>query len=629
MSKVSAAFQISLFFLLCIISFLSYFGRINPHTLGLLSDISVFFFGFAFALFIIPFGKKIFVLYFIALVILCVFLVVSSWWYFQYFQSYYNYSSLGFRADLFEVSKAFSSFMYKQEAGYFVFLTALFSVFVVVFYQEPLKSKRYYFLASTFTFSLAAVCWAVVEISLVHYKNLNIAVLQPAYLHPVHAFFTGSDKNRDISALEYVALEQFSDLNSMVEGGELVSLKAKPYNVIYIVLESTRASLVGAYGNKDGLTPNIDALSLSLVVSKSFYANSNYTIKGEVASWCGIFDSNAKPPISKSSDSIKNLQCLPKILVERGYDTSYFHGNTSAFNSRKEFLPIVGFEHLYFPEDDAGAGSLPKIGWGISDGYMYKFMLDNLLAQNDKPFFAHFMTVSSHYPYGWDWGIPVPLTEHPDPKNASEVYENYKNAVFYEDYELGKFWNTFKKSKLYDNTIVLITADHGVWVFDDEDKKSLLQKNEEFFRIPLLIYHPDINEPMELTDTASQIDLPETVLNMLGIKDYDDYFVGKNLFEMVENPWAIMMKQGDIVVRKNDTICYVEGSDCAGIQQDCVAIEYGELLPDINKLLRCQKVEGDLLRESGATISDVPSDPELMDKAFSLIRYHNKKVFLD
>ena len=264
----------------------------------------------------------------------------------------------------------------------------------------------------------------------------------------------------------------------------------------------------------------------------------------------------------------------------------------------------------------------------VSDEYMYQFMLDTLISNNEKPFFAHFMTVSSHYPYGWDWGVSVPLEEHPNPKKASEVYSNYQNAVFYEDYALGKFWEAFKKSTLYDNTIVVITADHGVWVFDDEEKKSLLQKNEEFFRIPLLIYHPDIQGPIELTDTASQIDLPETVLNMLGIHDYDDIFVGKNLFEKVQNPWAIMMKQGDIVVRKNDVICYIEGATCSGIQQDCVAINYGELLPDINKLQRCQRIDGDLLLDD-AVITELPADPELMDKAFGLIRYHNKKVFMN
>ena len=238
------------------------------------------------------------------------------------------------------------------------------------------------------------------------------------------------------------------------------------------------------------------------------------------------------------------------------------------------------------------------------------------------------MTVSSHYPYGWDWGIPVPMKEYPNPKSPSEVFQNYKNAVFYEDYALGKFWEAFKKSALHENTIVVITADHGVWVFDDEQEKTLLQKNEEFFRIPLLIYHPDINEPIELTDTASQIDLPETVLNMLGIIEYDDFFVGKNIFQKVENPWTIMMKQGDIVMRKSDTICHVEGAGCAGIQQDCVAIEYGELLPDIDKLLRCQRIDGDLLQD-GAVITELPPNPEWMDKAFGLIRYHNKKVFMN
>jgi phosphoglycerol transferase MdoB-like AlkP superfamily enzyme len=629
MSKGNITFRITLFFLLFVSSFVSYLGAVNPHALGLLSDLFIFLLGFTVSLLVIPLGKRIFSLYLIVFVIFFSILNISNWWHFQYFQSYYNFESLGLGADLLQASRAFDGFDYKKEGAVFFLLIVTSAFIVAKCYRKPLHSKKYYFVASAFSFSLAIVCWFIVKLSLVHYQNLNISILKPAYLHPAHAFFTSSNESRDIDAVEYTASKYFRDMNSLLGKHEVRYFKAKSYNVIYIVLESVRASLIGAYGNGDKLTPNIDALSKSLVVAKNFYANSNYTIKGEVASWCGVFDQNAKPPISKSASAIKNLQCLPKILAERGYETAYFHGNTSSFNSRKEFLPIAGFEKLYFPEDDENSEQLPKIGWGVSDEYMYQFMLDTLTANHEKPFFAHFMTVSSHYPYGWDWGITVPVEEHPNPKNASEVYDNYQNAVFYEDYALGKFWEAFKKSKLYQNTIVVITADHGVWVFDDEEKKSLLQKNEEFFRIPLLIYHPDIQGPIELTDTASQIDLPETVLNMLGIQDYDDIFVGKNLFEKVQNPWAIMMKQGDIVVRKNDTICYVEGAACSGIQQDCVAINYGELLPDINKLQRCQKIEGDLLRDNDAVITESPSDPELMDKAFSLIRYHNKKVFMD
>jgi phosphoglycerol transferase MdoB-like AlkP superfamily enzyme len=589
----------------------------------------VFTLGLAVAYLLIPFGRATFALYLIGFTCFSFFICVSNWWYFQYFQSFYNYESLGLGGDIVAALKSFESFQYKRESACLLFFNCLFVSLSIFFYRKPARRGASRYLTGLLLFMVAIVLSFVASSALESYAKLNISILKPSYVHPIHAFFVSDNANLGVGSEEILASDIFTGLNFPVNDRGAVLFERKAYNVIYIVLESTRASLVGEYGNNDKLTPTIDALAKSLVVSKNFYANSNYTIKGEVASWCGIFDHNATPPISKSSDAIKNLQCLPKILAERGYDTSYFHGNTGSFNSRNEFLPVVGFQNLYFPEDGDMDGRLPKIGWGISDEYMYQFMLDTLHSKSGKPFFAHFMTVSSHYPYGWDWGISVPVAEHANPKNASEVYENYKNAVFYEDYALGKFWAAFKKSKLYDNTIVVITADHGVWVFDDEEPKSLVQKNEEFFRVPLLIYHPDIDESITLTDTGSQIDLPETVLNMLGIKDYDDFFVGKNLFETVENPWAIMMKQGDIVVRKNDTICYVEGAGCAGIQQDCVAIEYGELLSDINKLQRCQKITGDLLQDGGAVLSPQPADPELMDKAFSLIRYHNKKIFMD
>ncbi|MEX1668433.1 LTA synthase family protein [Zhongshania guokunii] len=622
-------FRIALLLSLIGTSFFSYFGFLNPNPLGLLSDCMVFTLGLAMAYLLIPFGRVTFALYLIGFTCFSFLICVSNWWYFQYFQSFYNYESLGLGGDIVAALKSLESFQYKCESIYLFIFNCFFVALSIFFYRKPARRGAPAFVTGLVLLLVAMVLNFVANFTLESYAKLNISILKPSYVHPLHAFFVSDYANSGIESEEVLASDMFTSLNLPVKDRGAVLFKQQAYNVIYIVLESTRASLVGEYGNGDKLTPNIDALAKTLIVSKNFYANSNYTIKGEVASWCGIFDHNATPPISKSSDAIKNLHCLPKILAERGYDTSYFHGNTASFNSRNEFLPVVGFQNMYFPEDGGMGGRLPKIGWGISDEYMYQFMLDTLLSKGDKPFFAHFMTVSSHYPYAWDWGISVPVAEHANPKNASEVYGNYKNAVFYEDYALGKFWTAFKKSKLYDNTIVVITADHGVWVFDDEENKSLLQKNEEFFRVPLLIYHPDIKEPVELTDTASQIDLPETVLNMLGVKDYDDFFVGKNLFETVENPWAIMMKQGDIVVRKNDTICYVEGAGCAGIQQDCVAIEYGELLPDINKLQRCQKVTGNLLQKNGAVLSAQPADPDLMDKAFSLIRYHNKKVFMD
>ena len=605
---------------------MSYFGNINPHPLGLVSGLSVSLLAMAAFCLIFHFQRFLAILFLLSYVLFSSFLIVTNWWYFQYFQSYYNYKVIGYGVDLIESARAVGVFNYKFEVFLFIFLVAFALVAAIIMLMRSVARKHNYLVSSFFLAIFGLACLYTSNISLASFKKIGMPILKPSYVHPVHAFFIDDDV--DFST-EFGSVAYFSNLNTLSKKVGVYDFEKANYNVIYVMLESTRTSLVGDNHSRGSLTPNLDGLARSLVVSREFYANSNYTIKGELASWCGIFDHNAKPPISKSTDAIKRLQCLPKILAERGYETAYFHGNTGSFNSRKEFLPVVGFEHLYFPEDDASSRELPKIGWGISDEYMYQYMLDTLLSKSDRPFFAHFMTVSSHYPFGWDWGIPTPIAGHPNPKSQSEVYENYKNAVFYEDYALGKFWAAFKESPLYKNTIVVITADHGVWVFDDEENKSLIQKNEEFFRVPLLIYHPDIKEPVELTDTASQIDLPETVLNMLGIKDYDDFFVGKNLFETVENPWAIMMKQGDIVVRKNDTICYVEGAGCAGIQQDCVAIEYGELLPDINKLQRCQKITGDLLQDGGAVLSPQPADPDLMDKAFSLIRYHNKKVFMD
>ena len=47
---------------------------------------------------------------------------------------------------------------------------------------------------------------------------------------------------------------------------------------------------------------------------------------------------------------------------------------------------------------------------------------------------------------------------------------------------------------------------------------------------------------MVIDQVASQVDLPVTLMDLLGIDFPREAFIGKNLFDEVETPWAVMMK---------------------------------------------------------------------------------------
>jgi phosphoglycerol transferase MdoB-like AlkP superfamily enzyme len=85
------------------------------------------------------------------------------------------------------------------------------------------------------------------------------------------------------------------------------------------------------------------------------------------------------------------------------------------------------------------------------------------------------------------------------------------NAVKYADYAIGEFFKKAKASPYWKDTVFLIVADHDIRVRGD----SLVPIKH--FHIPGLILGADI-QPKKLTTIASQIDLPVTLLSLMGIQ---------------------------------------------------------------------------------------------------------------
>lgn len=594
------------------------FGKISPF-LGVLASGLLIFFCEALLLLALYFSRK---RYFgSALIILIasnLLLVFANWWHYQYFQSYFNYQSLALSSESPESLLSLSEFAYKTPALILISVSGLFLYLSIRYYHRPSFHWPTMLLVLFGLGGAAVASGTVVYNSVANYRALNMLTLSPAYFSPIHAFFISLDSNEQLLESEQRAAADFAVMNTPLDGAA-VSPAAADYNVIVIMLESVRASTIGVYNGKPSLTPNLDAFAKRHIYARNFYANTNFTVKAETAIWCGVMDHNAKPPLSKYSDQL-SLNCLPKLLNEKGYSTRFYHGYQSDFYSRDRFLPKVGFRHQYF-HADAVPDETRRIGWGIADEAMYSLMLDDLSTVT-APFFAHITTLSSHYPFKWEW--PQPQVA-PKPGNDGEaLFGNYQRAVQYEDYAFGQFWDKFRRSPLAKNTIVVVTADHGVWTFaGDMDMSNQVLLDEQFFRMPLMIYHPGVTESVEIEQVSSQLDIAPTLAAMLGLSG--ESFVGKNMLAAVEQPWALMMKSGQLTVRVDDTLCRIRDRSCAGLHQECVAHQFGELfLEKFTDMQQCYRLHGDLLRE-GRYLEVSNAEPWLQ-RGFDLINIHNKQA---
>jgi len=123
------------------------------------------------------------------------------------------------------------------------------------------------------------------------------------------------------------------------------------------------------------------------------------------------------------------------------------------------------------------------------------------------------MTTSNHRPFTYpDGRIDIPSPGGRD------------GAVKYTDYAIGRFIEEARAKPWFDDTLFVITADHCASVAG----KTRLPVAK--YHIPLILYGPallrhDVNARM-----ASQIDIPPTLLHVLGLKGRGD-FLGASLFD--------------------------------------------------------------------------------------------------
>jgi len=121
------------------------------------------------------------------------------------------------------------------------------------------------------------------------------------------------------------------------------------------------------------------------------------------------------------------------------------------------------------------------------------------------------------------------------------------NAMKYADYSTGKFFEMAKKENYYENTVFLIIADHSTRLRGQD----LVPINK--FHIPGIIIGPGI-EPGKYEKVCSQIDMPSTLLDIIGISATHP-FIGRPLLSIPEEV------QGRAIMQYGEVNAFMLGSD--------------------------------------------------------------------
>ncbi|MCY1485535.1 Lipoteichoic acid synthase 2 [compost metagenome] len=281
------------------------------------------------------------------------------------------------------------------------------------------------------------------------------------------------------------------------------SLREKPYNLVIFLQESLGAEYVGSLGGKP-LTPNFDKLANEGLLFTNLYCTGTRSVRGIEAVVTGFLPSPSESVV-KLSNSQSGFFTLAELLKDKGYDTSFIYGGSANFDNMASFFNGNGFENIVDEQDfdNDGKKYAFKGTWGYSDEDLATKANDYFKSQKNKPFFSLMFSTSNHEPF-----------EFPDGriKLFDKKKNTVNNAMKYADFSIGKFFELAKKEDYFKNTVFIVIADHNTRTYG----KHLVPIKK--FRIPALIIGPQVPKGEKYAKLSSQIDIPPTLLSMIGMK---------------------------------------------------------------------------------------------------------------
>lgn len=277
----------------------------------------------------------------------------------------------------------------------------------------------------------------------------------------------------------------------------------RPHLVI-VVLESLRGDVLGKRVNGRPVAPNLEALAAAGDVARPAYSHVGFTTE----SLKSLFSGQLAPRPGDPSLFTDLAASRYRIGVFSGQPED-FGGISVTVGMRRAADVFVDAETLR----DKRAFSFAAQGSLLVDEAFLLDAFDRRMGKNwTQPQFLYFNFQSAHFPY-WHDGVGHRVTPAPLPRdrltaaNAAQVAATYWNAVAHADAALGEVVARLKRDGVWDDTLLVVTGDHGEDLFEDGFLGHGHIINARQFGTVLVANRPDVlpAAPLGLADYRAVI----------------------------------------------------------------------------------------------------------------------------
>ncbi|MBK7643256.1 MAG: sulfatase [Planctomycetes bacterium] len=337
-------------------------------------------------------------------------------------------------------------------------------------------------------------------------------------------------------------------------------------NVLLISIDSLRADHLSCYGYPRATTPAIDRIASEGMLFEQHMSSSSWTLPGHASLFTGLPDS-----IHGAFDTGHKLPDAAHTLAERFQAAGYA---TQGFFAGPYLHPAFGFAQgfdsyldcaSYASELDASAMQDPqqnkelnqKSHSDITNPTVYSAWQKWLAGRGEKPFFTFLHLWDVHF----DYIPPAPFDKQFDPDyqgsvtgrnffsdpsiNASmperdkqHVISLYDGEIAWTDSFVQKIREDLERAGLLENTILVITSDHGEELFDHGGKGHRMTLYDEVIHIPLVVRYPaSLPKGARIHAQTASLDVLPTLLELAGLPAPTDV-LGTSLAPFAHDPAA-------------------------------------------------------------------------------------------
>lgn len=275
----------------------------------------------------------------------------------------------------------------------------------------------------------------------------------------------------------------------------------RPLNVLLVTFDTTRADRLGCYGREGAETPIIDALAATGVLAERCQTTAPITLPAHASLLTGLYPFRHGARNNGTHLVLDDVQTLAELLGPHGYTTGAV---VSALVLDERFGLGQGFD-IYDDDLNAGASRSFEYQQTTADDTVRR-ALGFLEQSGTEPFFLWVHFYDPHRPFS-----------PPEPFASRFGQRRHDGELAFTDHELGRLLEGLVARGQRENTLVVLSADHGESFGEHGEKGHGLFVYEATCHVPLIFSHSSLAAGQTIPEVTSVVDVVPTVLDLLDL----------------------------------------------------------------------------------------------------------------